>query len=200
MYELPKEQFSTIIGMMLGDGWASIGRTTGNINARIGFKQSMIHFSSFWEVYLKIGHYCSSVPTPTKNYMRGKLFYSVQLQTRALPCLTKIYNMFYKNGVKIIPKDIIEYLDPICLAQWVADDGSYHKDGKLMFCTDNFTLSDVILLYNALTIRYGFKCTIVQRDKTKNQYRINISKSSMDSFRKIVEKHMSESMKYKIHL
>lgn len=185
---------------MLGDGWAHIGRTTGNINARIGFKQSIVHLDNFSIVYFKLNHYCSSLPTPTQNYMRGKLFQSIQLQTRAIPCFTKIYYMFYIDGKKRVPEEIEEFLDPIALAQWIEDDGSVHKDGKLMLCTDNFNLFDVHLLVRALTFRYKFCCTIVQRDKTKQQFRIFILKRSMDSLRSIVGKHIANSMKYKVHL
>lgn len=199
-YGLPKEKFSMIIGMLLGDGWASMGRKTINTNARIGFKQSMVHFDSFLNAYLKLSHYCGSLPHSTKNILRGKLFHGVQLQTRAMPCFTKIYYMFYKNGKKIVPKGIIKYLNPICLTQWLEDDGSVQKAGNLILCTDNFTLSDVKLLINALTKRYGFSCKIIQRDKTKEQYRINISKNSMDKLRSVVKNHISESMKYKVHL
>lgn len=199
MYGLPRAQFSVIIGMMLGDGWASIGKNR-NINARLGFKQSMGHFESFWLLYLKLGHYCGSLPHRTQNYMRGKLFYSVQFQTRALPCFTEIHNMFYLDGVKRVPVDIYHYLDPSCLTVWIENDGSYRDYGSLGLCTDSFTLSDVVLLYNVLVIRYGLKGTITARNKSKGQYRINISKSSMDTLRNITKHHISESMRYKIHL
>ena len=197
LYTLTPYQFSVIIGLMLSDGWTNIGKTSRNINARFGLKQSIKHFPFLWKVFLILGNLCGSTPTLTKTIMRGKLFYSLQLQTRAMPCLTIIHNMFYKDG-KIVPKDIYEYLNPICLAFWIMGDGSYQSSGSLKLCTDSYTYAEVLLLMNVLIIRYGIECWPIEQNK--NQYRIFISKKSMDTLRKIVTPHMEPCFLYKIHL
>lgn len=63
-----------------------------------------------------MGPYCGSLPTLVKAKKNGKIFYGLQMQTRSFPCFTKIGEMFYPNGVKIVPQDIFHYLDPIVLA------------------------------------------------------------------------------------
>lgn len=41
-----------------------------------------------------------------------------------LPCLNYYYDLFYLNGIKIIPKNIAELLTPRSLAILNFDDGS----------------------------------------------------------------------------
>ena len=53
---------------------------------------------------------------------------------------------------------------------------------------------------NVLIIKYNIKPTLIQRDKTKSQYRIYISKSSMNIVKGLVKPYISKTMKYKVHL
>jgi hypothetical protein len=49
--------------------------------------------------------------------MRGKLFYSLEFQTRMLKSLNEIYNLFYiKKKIKTIKPELFFYLDYIALA------------------------------------------------------------------------------------
>jgi hypothetical protein len=73
-----------------------------------------------------------------------------------------------------------------------------YAGGGLTLCTDSYTLLEVNNLINVLKIRYGLICTI--HTPRENQYRIHISKKSMNIVRTLVSKHMPNSMKYKIKL
>src|SRR5687767_4992361 len=86
-------------------------------------------------------------------------------------------------------------LTPPALAHWIMGDGGKSKDG-LKFCTDSFTIQDVVLLMNVLIIRYGLKCSL--QFQSPNYYRIYIKTKSMPLLRSIVLPHMHSSMLYKI--
>ena len=133
--------------------------------------------------------------------MRGKTFFSLIFKTRSLPCFTDYYNRFYLNSVKLVPLDLFHDINEISLSMWIEGDG-YHKSvGRLQLCTYSYTLKkEVVLLMNVLLIKYDIKSTIIQRNKTKAQYRISISKSSMDIIRSLVKPYISKSLLYKIHL
>ena len=81
-----------LIGLILSDAWL---RKTGHWNPRIGFKQSIINFYYFWHVYNELAYLCSGLPMFGKTIKRGKLFFSLTLQTRQLDCLNEIFNLFY---------------------------------------------------------------------------------------------------------
>lgn len=123
----------------------------------------------------------------------------MEFYTRALPCLSEIYELFYPKGAvlkeKIIPSNIYELLTPIALAHVIMGDGSA-RDSGLTLCTDCYTINDVVKLMNVLIIRYGINSTLQQ--KRDNQYRIYIRSSSMPLLRSIVTPHMHSSMLYKL--
>jgi hypothetical protein len=78
----------------------------------------------FWHVWTILSHYCSALPYLTSTQMRGARFFGVVLFTRALPCFTVLYDMFYVAGTKVIPFDIFNLLTPVALAYWIMGDGS----------------------------------------------------------------------------
>jgi hypothetical protein len=52
----------------------------------------------------------------------------------------ELYNLFYVNGVKIIPNTLIyELLTPVALAHWIMGDGKARPSG-LILCTHSFTI------------------------------------------------------------
>jgi hypothetical protein len=75
-------------------------------------------------VFLKLNHYCSSFPYKTSGIRKGKLFTGLAFQTRQLPCLTSLYNLFYIKNKKILPSNIYDLLTPIALAHLIMGDGS----------------------------------------------------------------------------
>ena len=117
-----------------------------------------------------LSHYCSSFPYVTTE-IKGKPFSRLAFQTRQLPCLTDIYNLFYINKIKIVPNNIYELLTPVALAHWIMGDGSAVNKG-LVLCTDSFSLEQTILLLNVLVIKYELDCTLW---KQSSGWRIYIS-------------------------
>ena len=114
-----------------------------------------------------------------------------------MPCFTELYNIFYANGVKLIPKNIYELLTPVALAHIIMGDGAVRPSG-LIICTDSYDLVDVVRLMNVLIIKYNLDCKIRYHDK--NSPRIYIKQKSMPILRELVRPHMVKSMLYKIGL
>jgi len=102
MVRLAPSQYSVIIGLLLSDGWLTFASKT-NKNARLGFAQSGDHAVYFWFVFLSLSHFCSSYPNVRNRTRLGKKTIGLQFETRSMPCLTKLYYLFYPAGVKIIP-------------------------------------------------------------------------------------------------
>jgi len=80
------------------------------------------------------------------------------IKSRTDQYLTKQYNRWYKNKIKIIPPDL--QITPLMLKNWFYGDGSstYHKTKKrsnskqidLLLCTDSFTYIECQLLQQKL--------------------------------------------------
>ena len=112
-----------------------------------------------------------------------------------MPCLTELRELFYPNGVKIIPKNIFELLTPIALAHMIMGDGSVKQSG-LVICTDSYSVKDIVRLINVLMIRYRLDCWL--RNHSPTQPRIYINQSSMALLFNIVSPYMHPSMLYKL--
>jgi len=104
--------------------------------------------------------------------------------------------MFYKNGRKVIPLNIYEYLTPLALAVWIMDDGCWTNYG-IRIATNSFELKEVELLNDVIKSKYNLD-TSIQKIWIKNQYSIYIKKQSVDDIRIIVGPYIHFSMLYKI--
>jgi len=191
MVQLAPYTRDVIIGLLLSDGWLSSARK----NALLGLKQSLDHSQYVWFVFNILSHYCSSSPRLTTGIRAGNRFYGLQFFTRSMPCLTELRELFYPNGVKIVPYNIYELLTPIALAHMIMGDGSVQRHG-LIICTDSYTIEDTIRLINVLIIKFRLECSLWA--PRKNQYRIYIQQGSMASLLNIVSPFMHSSMLYKL--
>ncbi|SRR5258705_12642792 len=111
-----------------------------------------------------------------------------------MPMLTEFYNIFYLNGVKIIPTDL-SLLTPLAFAHLIMQDGSRGTCRGLYICSDSFVLTDIKRLANYLTETYGIRCSI---HKSGGNYRIYILAKSVQTVRHLVLPYMHETMTYKL--
>lgn len=114
-----------------------------------------------------------------------------------MPCLNEINLLFYPYGIKLVPNNIYDLLTPVALAHFVMGDGKKTQFG-LIFCTDSYSVEDVVKLMNVLITKYRLECTL--RFHTPTQPRIYIREGSMPWLRQIVKPYMCPSMLYKIKL
>jgi hypothetical protein len=129
----------------------------------------------------------------------GVRYYGLEFFTRALPCITELFPIFYIDSKKVIPHNIYELLTPVALAHLIMGDGTALPQG-LILCTNSFSLPDIVRLMNVLIIRYSLECTIhiKRRPNQKIEYLIYIKECSMFHLRYIVAPYFHNSMLYKI--
>jgi len=123
------------------------------------------------------------------------VYYNIAFNTRSLPCLNYYRDLFYPNGVKVVPANIGLLLTDRALAYWSMDDG--YKDGNAFrLATESFTKEEVELLIKVLKDNFDLDCTL-NTVKSK-YYRIYVRVSSMDRFRSLVSPYFIPSMMYKL--
>ena len=187
-------QRSIIIGLILGDAWI---QKRGGWNPRVGFKQSIINFQYLWIVFVQLSSLCSGYPWLVKNIKRGKIFYSLEFQTRQLSCLNEIYTLFYLGtNVKSIKPELYEYLDYVAIAHWIMCDGSKRNKG-ITICTDSFSFKEVVLLMNILKIKYDINTTI---HLEKNKPRIYINRKELNKILSLIQPFFVKSFLYKLSM
>ncbi len=194
-----EDVYSVITGSLLGDGYANNRSGEG---VRICYRQSIRHKEYlFWlyNFFYNRGYTSNLQPrqyTRTIKSKEGKVYYGFEFNTFTFRSFSSIYKSFYKNGKKVIPSNIYEYLTPLALAVWLMDDGGWANYG-IRIATNSFKLQEVELLNNVIKSKYNLETTI-QNIWIENQYSIYIKKQSVNNLKNIVGPYMHSSMLYKL--
>lgn len=189
-----EDVIAVLIGLLLGDGYANNRSGEG---VRFSIRQSIIHkdyLFSLYEFFLARG-YCSNLePRKYTRSIKGveKIYYGYEFNTYTFSSLYWLYSSFYKNGKKIVPQNLENFITALTLAIWISDDGTYTQYG-VRIATNSFTLSEVEYLKNLLTNKFGLNCT-VQKIYLDNKYSIYIQKESMNRLKELILPHLDVSI------
>jgi hypothetical protein len=187
------EEHDLIIGSLLGD--ASIRQRKKNSCFRFThslkqktyaeFKNKILlnfNISEFREVKRKIGAY---------------VIQAMDFSTKTHPMFNYYRNLFYKNGIKIVSKEILDQLNPRSLAFWICDDGSYdNKQGYIVICSNAYTFEEHQLMKKFFKEKFGLDPTIGFRDG--KYYFLRFKQEDSKKLIEIIKPYITQSMKYKI--
>lgn len=191
------EIISILIGSLLGDAHAE---KHGN-GTRFCFQQEDSHSSYllWFHKYLSELGYCNKLipKITTRLGKNGRLRHISRFKTYTFSSFNWIHESFYENGIKVVPKNIGEYLSPLALAVWIQDDGGKVSSG-LKIATNSFSFDEVNFLAKILRDKYDLKVS-VNKAGAINQYCLYISKSSMKDLVEIIKPHLHPSMHYKLN-
>lgn len=149
--DLPLEVRSIFIGTMLGDGSLYRSSPTSNVRFEVSFGQKYqlfaLHLGEVFKEYMS---------NPIKSLEikgKDKTFTNYRLKTKSLPtrgAFVPYYSKFYEYNedlnkfTKIIPLDIIEFMDPIVLAYLIMTDGNFDKGrNRVRIYTNSYSKDDV---------------------------------------------------------
>jgi len=140
----------------------------------------------------------------TRIYHKDKIrkLKSFRFSTVSHSEFTDFYNLFYRNGVKIIPEKIKDILkSPFSLAVWLMDDGN--KNHKAVFLnTQQFSKQEQEFLRECLLGNFGLESKINKHwvYKGKQLYRIRVDTKSTKRLYELVKDFLLPSMQYKFPL
>ncbi len=178
---------SIIIGSILGDGYLRImpGRRDAFLEIDHSFKAKEY---VDWK-FKKLRRICVSPPKERKNN-GDRIAY--RFFTKQHSEITKLRELFYKDGRKIIPKKLI--LDPVSIAVWYMDDGSKSRDADVYLNTQQFAQNEQKILLYCLR-QFNIRARL---NKDKKYYRIRILKESIADFMRLIRPQIAPSMQYKL--
>jgi hypothetical protein len=183
---LTQIQRSLIIGSLLGDGYVRIVKGRRNAFLEINHAYSMKEYVDWKYEILK-----DIVISPPKARKGNGNRIAYRFFTRQHPEITELFNLFYKNGKKIIPDF---KLDPISLAVWYMDDGSKCGTSSYYLNTQQFSIEDQQKLIEYLR-KFGIESKL---NKDKEYWRIRMIMSSVPNFINLVQPSIVPSLQYKI--
>jgi ubiquinol-cytochrome c reductase cytochrome b subunit len=138
----------------------------------------------FWR-FLSDRGYCSTKKPKLviRTAKGGRVRYYCKVQSGSFSSFIWIHSIFYRDGVKIVPSCIGEYLTPLALAVWIMDDGTAMAYG-LKVATHNFSYNDVLFLCTVLKDKYDIVATL---NRDRDQWALYIHSESMPILRSIVK-------------
>jgi len=190
-------QQEILVGGLLGD--LSLARAKPTHNARLAVRHSTEQTEYTQFLFSIFQAFCTLTITPIVSSRFDKRtnqqYDNISFYTRSLPCFNYYRDLFYPNGVKVVPDNIGEILTDRGLAIWAQDDG-YKDKNAFRFATESFSLKEVELLVKVLKDNFDLDCTI--NTVNSKSYRIYVRVHSMDKFRSLVTPYFVPSMLYKL--
>jgi len=116
----------------------------------------------------------------------------MRFTTQSIFALNRFYDLFYKNGIKIVPGAL--NLTPFSLAVWFMDDGS-KSGGSIYLNTQQYSVGEQNLLRTFLLDQFGF---VTSLNKDKTYFRIRVSKKSALQLCLLISTYIPECMSYKL--
>jgi hypothetical protein len=190
---LDENQKAVVVGSILGDGYLEANWSKTNYRLGIRHSKDQEEYVNWTYEVLK-----PIVLTPPQHYERTR---SVWFRTISHTELSKLHEIFYREGKRIVPEIISTYLvNPLTIAVWFMDDGNVvRKNGKVYgyhLNTQSFSLEENELLVEAMNTVYGIRCTI---ERNHEYYRLAIyQKFARDAFAELIRELVLPSMAYKI--
>jgi hypothetical protein len=187
--------YNIIFGTLLGDGCLIKHRKF----AYYKLKHSILQLNYLIYCFNELKSICNSYPKIEFGKRNNTITIGIYFLTRQLSSLNDLYNIWYKNGIKVLPNlDILYHsLNPIVLAYWIMDDGTFRGSGLTIY-TNSFTLSEVNLLISILRYKYNIECNL--HLNKKKQPTIYITSKGLKILIPLILPYIRLEMRYKLGL
>lgn len=197
---LSSKQEAFLIGSLLGDGNMRFSWQAKEANFIVDHSAAQREY--VWWKYKILKNWCLNPPIKTQRSYhknpRRKLI-SWRFFTVSHPEFTRLYRLFYKNGRKVIPKNIKEILiSTFSLAVWAMDDGSRNRKA-LFLNTQGFLLNGQRRLQDCLQKNFGLNSTLNVHSyyQGRKYYRIRIPTEDTCHLFDLIKEFLLPSMRYK---
>lgn len=191
--ELTPIEEQVILGGLMGDLHCRLTHTSKNARVEGG------HGSNQGEYLAYKVELLNRLKCVIRLSKEGAYYY----QSKSFSCLNNLYELFYKNGKKIVNREVLNKINSFGLLIWYLDDGSYHlRDKSSRLHTNCFTYEEHLVMKEWFEQNFGISPTIHKfKDQVgKTVYYLNFSVSETiklyDLFRDF---EIPECMKYKFN-
>lgn len=197
--KLNERQRSIIVGTLLGDGHLETVDKGQTYRLKITHSVRQKEYTEWLYNELK-----NLVRTPPQRKLKkgiNKTYEEYWFNTYSLGSLRFYAQQFYVYGEKVIPKIIGKLLDPLTIAVWFMDDGSYKSNRHRTYIihTLSFKKNNLKLLQDVLEKKYEIKTRLhKQYYKSSMKWRLYILSESADKFKNLIESFILPSLKYKL--
>lgn len=195
--KLSKEQKSILIGTILGDAYL---QKTGKRNARLRFehgadqkKYLLWKISKFPKLFQGKPKYVERM-----HPLTGKMYEYWRHQSNSTPELGKWHALFYTDGAKHIPEELVQLTkDSLSWAVWYMDDGYYYSRDKVSYLyLGRITRHEAEIVRMALEKNLGILTKIL--NKKQKGFALYFSPKETMMFHKKIKDFVLPVLSYKL--
>jgi hypothetical protein len=131
-----EDKLKQILGTILGDAYIRRFSNKSNTSrVALVFRQGLKNAEYLNHLYLLFQSYVLALPIKSMIVDKKTKLprYSLSFATMSLPCFNEFFELFYLDGIKIVPKNISNFLTPISLAYWIMDDRNFTGNGLKLY-------------------------------------------------------------------
>ena len=190
-----QSQRSILVGLLLGDGHVETVTRDRTYRLKVEYslkqKEYVDWLSEQWKDFVR------DEPYQREKTLQGKRFSSYGFTTRSSGEFRFYAQQFYDGRKKIIPKLFAKLIDPLALAIWFMDDGSFksihHK--TYIIHAIGYAKSELEIVQKVLDKKFGIKITL---HRQYDRWRIYFLSETADKFKNLIQPFMVPSMLYKL--
>lgn len=157
--ELTEVEKDLIIGSIIGDG--CIFKDKAAVNYRMNLSHSLKQREYFLKKYYLVKRLITSNPRIRSwvDKRTNKRYSEIKYQTMTNELFTELYNVWYKDGKKIIPRNKIKDINSTVLAIKYFDDGWYHRN-SCYISMDHYDAESIENLRAAIKINFNIETNL----------------------------------------
>jgi len=193
--KLNKTQGSILGGLLLGDG--HLEAITRDQTYRLKVEHSLKQKEYVDWLCDEFADFIRKEPYTKIKSLHEKQFSCYGFTTCSSGLFQFYARQFYSGRKKIIPKLFAKLIDPLALAIWFMDDGSFksihHK--TYIIHSVGYAKCDLVIVQKVLNEKFGIKVAL---HKQYDRWRIYFLSETAHKFKKLIERHVIPSMRYKL--
>ncbi len=186
---LASNQEAILIGSVLGDAFL---QKTGARNARLRFEHGAKQKEYLlWKVKALTRLFQGKPTHLSRVHPKTKATYEYwRVQSNATPEIGKLRSVFYPEGKKRIPANMVKFLkEPLALAVWYMDDGYYYpKDKNSFLYLGRVSSDEAEYVREALVRNFGLAPRVY--DKKQKGFALYFGVAETRKLHTIVRRHM----------
>lgn len=189
-----QDSISLIVGSLLGNSY--LEKNEKGVKIVFIKCSNNIEYLMQFSNNLSIMGYCKSKKPELKKiiYKNNKLFYYWKIESYYLTQFEWLYEIFYKDDIKIIPSNLKEYLTPLSLSTWYLD----NTDKVYVSNNQNFNLKNEDIDYILQILRDKYNINTFYRLESKGKVAFYIENQSLNNFNATIKPFISSSLEHKL--
>jgi hypothetical protein len=190
--DIPEEVQQIILGSLLGDGNIRKRRNASFSEAHSLNQKSYLQWKADKLSLLKPKVYY----TLSHNNRTNKGYKEIAMKTRTFMVLNEYNRMFYPYGKKIVSKEILNRLEPLGLAIWIMDDGTYSYSGnRINIATHDFSYNEQLLMKEWFESKFSISPKVYEQN---HQFYLSFGVRDTKRLIDTISAFIIPSMRYKI--